>query len=280
MLNVGRFNELIAIKELPRGLQLDGGSHGEILLPKQYVKEYMKVGDALNVFIYRDSEGRLIATTKTPYAQVGDFAHLNVVDESPVGMFLDWGLPKDILVPFSEQNHRLEKGKQALVRIYLDDAERLVASAKIDSFLHDTDENDHYKNGDEVNIIIAGKSDLGVKVIVDGAYWGLVYHSDVFENLLRGDKKKAYVQRVREDKKLEISLKAPGFARVEGLALEVLEKLQAEDGFLPISDKSDPKKIKDVFKCSKNSFKQAIGVLYKARIITIEKTGITLIAED
>jgi predicted RNA-binding protein (virulence factor B family) len=253
MLEIGRFNELTVLRQLPRGLQLDGGEHGEILLPKQYTTEDMKVDDTVTVFIYRNSEARLIATTQTPLAMVGDFAYLNVVDESPVGMFLDWGLPKDILVPFSEQNHRLEKGKQAIVRIYLDDADRLVASAKIDSFLHDTDEDEHYKNGDEVNIIIAGKSDLGVKVIVDSAYWGLVYHSDVFENLSRGDKKKAYIQRVREDKKLEISLKAPGFARVEGLALEVLEKLQAEDGFLPISDKSDPKKIKDVFKCSKNS---------------------------
>jgi len=280
MLNVGRFNDLTVLKESTRGLELDGGKDGEILLPNQYVKEGMKAGDTLNVFIYRDSEGRLIATTKTPYAQVGDFAYLNVVDESPVGMFLDWGLPKDILVPFAEQNHRLEKGKQALVRIYLDDARRLVASAKIDSFLHDADDEDHYKNGDEVNIIIAGKSDLGIKVIIDGAYWGLIYHSDVFEGLQRGDKKKAYIQRVREDKKLEVSLKAPGFAKVEGLALEVLEKLQAEDGFLALSDKSEPAKIKAVFKCSKNSFKQAIGVLYKARIITIEKHGITLIAED
>lgn len=280
MVNIGRFNELTIVKELPRGFELDGGKDGEILLPRQYVTEDMAIGKTVNVFIYRDGENRLIATTKTPYAQVGDFAQLNVVDESPVGMFLDWGLPKDILVPFAEQNHRLEKGKQALVRIYVDDSNRLCASAKIDSFLHDTDDEDHYKNGDEVSIIIAGKSDLGVKVIVDGSHWGLIYHSEVFENLLRGEKKTAYVQRVREDKKLEISLKAPGFAKVEGLALEVLEKLQAEDGFLPLSDKSDPMKIKDVFKCSKNSFKQAIGVLYKARIITIEKHGITLIAEN
>lgn len=280
MVKIGRFNELTIVKELPRGLQLDGGKDGEILLPKQYVSEAMAIGQTVKVFIYRDSEDRLIATTQTPYAQVGDFAHLNVVDESPVGMFLDWGLPKDILVPFAEQNHRLEKGKQALVRIYVDDSDRLCASAKIDSFLHDTDDEGHYKNGDEVSILIAGKSDLGVKVIVDGAYWGLIYHSDVFETLQRGDKKKAYIQRVREDKKLEVSLKAPGFAKVEGLALEVLEKLQAEEGYLALSDKSEPAKIKAVFKCSKNSFKQAIGVLYKARIITIEKHGITLIAEN
>lgn len=280
MVNIGRFNELTIVKENPRGLQLDGGNDGEILLPKQYVSEDMAIGKSVNVFIYRDSEERLIATTKTPYAQVGEFAFLNVVAESPVGMFLDWGLPKDILVPFAEQNHRLEQGKQALVRIYVDQSNRLCASAKIDSFLHDADDEGHYKNGDPVDIIVAGKSDLGIKVIVDGAYWGLIYHSDVFEPLLRGDKKKAYIQRVRDDKKLEISLKAPGFAKVEGLALEVLEKLQAQDGFLALSDKSEPAKIKAIFKCSKNSFKQAIGVLYKARIITIAKDGITLIAED
>lgn len=277
MLNIGRFNELTVLRQLPRGLQLDGGKHGEILLPKQYTTDDMKVGGVVNVFIYRDSEDRLIATTQTPLAMVGDFAYLNVVDESPVGAFLDMGLARDILVPFSEQTHRLEKGRKVLVRIYLDDSDRLTASTKLDTFLYDTDETKAYKTGDHVNIVIGAKTDLGIKVIVDGTYWGLIYHSDVFQPLNRGDKHTAFIKRIREDQKIEIVLQKPGFERVEGLAGDVLEKLKAENGFIPLSDKSNPEDIKKMFHCSKNSYKQAIGVLYKQRLINIEKDGIHLV---
>jgi len=277
MLHIGRFNDLTVLRQLPRGLQLDGGKYGEILLPKQYLTEEMEVGNKVHVFIYRDSEDRLIATTQTPLAQVGDFAYLNVVDESPVGAFLNIGLPRDILVPFSEQNHKLEKGRKALVRIYLDDAERLTASTKLDSFLYDTDETKAYQTGEEVSIVVGPKTDLGFKVIVDGTYWGLIYHSDVFQDLGRGDALKAFIKRVREDQKIEITLQKPGFARVEGLAGDVLEALKAKDGFIPLSDKSSPEDIKQAFHCSKNSFKQAIGTLYKQRLIKIEKNGIYLV---
>jgi len=277
MLQIGRFNDLTVLRQLPRGLQLDGGKYGEILLPKQYLTDDMEVGSQVHVFIYRDSEDRLIATTQTPLAQVGDFAYLNIVDESPVGAFLNIGLPRDILVPFSEQNHKLEKGKKALVRIYLDDSERLTASTKLDSFLYDTDETKAYSTGEEVNIVVGPKTDLGYKVIVDGTYWGLIYHSDVFQSLNRGDKLKAFIKRVRDDQKIEIVLQKPGFARVEGLAGDVLEALKSENGFIPLSDKSTPEEIKKVFRCSKNSFKQAIGTLYKQRLIKIEKNGIHLV---
>lgn len=279
MLEIGRFNELTVLRQLPRGLQLDGGEHGEILLPKQYTTEDMKVGDTVKVFIYRDSEDRLIATTQTPLAMVGDFAYLNVVDESPVGAFLDMGLQRDILVPFSEQNNRLEKGRKVLVRIYLDDSDRLTASTKLDTFLYDTDETNAYKTGEEVNIVIGPKTDLGIKVIVDGTYWGLIYHSDVFQSLNRGDQLKAFIKRVREDQKIEIVLQKPGFARVEGLAGDVLELLTQDGGFIPLSDKSSPDDIKKKFQCSKSSYKQAIGTLYKQRLIRIEKDGIYLEAK-
>ncbi len=277
MLEIGRFNELKVLKELPRGLQLDGGEAGEILLPKQYVTEDMEVGKVINVFIYRDSEERLIATTKTPYAQVGDFAYLNIVDESPVGAFLDWGLPKDILVPFSEQSNRLEKGRKTLVRIYLDDSDRLTASTKLDTFLYDTDDTDRFKSGDNVNLVVAGKTDLGTKVIIEGVYWGLIYEGDIFQEISRGDKLQGFIQRVRPDKKIEVTLQQPGFSRIEPLAQSILDKLEAEGGFIAVSDKSEPQKIKRTFSCSKNSFKQAIGGLYKQRLISIEKSGITLI---
>jgi predicted RNA-binding protein (virulence factor B family) len=277
MVEIGKFNQLNIIKELPRGYQLDGGEMGEILLPKQYFTKAMGIGKEVNVFIYRDSEDRLVATTLTPHALVGDFAYLNVVDESPVGAFLDWGLPKDLLVPFSEQPHKLEKGRKALVRVYLDQSQRLAASAKLDSFLHDSDDTDYYKTADEIDIVVGAKSDLGMKVIVDGTYWGLIYHSDIFQDLGRGDKLKAYIKRVREDKKLEVVLEKPGFAKVEGLAGVVLEKLQDAGGSIPLGDKSNPEDIKRMFQCSKNNFKQAIGTLYKQRLIKIEKESITLL---
>ena len=280
MLEIGRFNELTIVKQLPRGLQLDGGDAGEILLPKQYVTEEMEIGEQVKVFIYRDSEERLIATTQTPYAQVGDFAYLNIVDESPVGAFLDWGLPKDILVPFSEQSNRLEKGRKTLVRIYLDDKDRLTASTMLDTFLYDTDDTDFFSNGDEVQLVIAGKTDLGTKVIINGVYWGLIYESDIFQDLSRGDKMPGYIQRVRPDKKLEVSLQKPGFTRIEPLAQTVLDKLKdTENGFIALSDKSEPQKIKREFSCSKNSFKQAIGSLYKQKMIRIEKDGIYLVKD-
>ncbi len=280
MLEIGRFNELTVVKQLPRGLQLDGGEAGEILLPKQYVTEEMEIGEPVKVFIYRDSEERLIATTQTPLAQVGDFAYLNIVDESPVGAFLDWGLPKDILVPFSEQSNRLEKGRKTLVRIYLDDKDRLTASTMLDTFLYDTDDTDFFSNGDQVQLVIAGKTDLGTKVIINGVYWGLIYESDIFQDLSRGDKMPGYIQRVRPDKKLEVSLQKPGFTRIEPLAQTVLDKLKdTEDGFIALSDKSEPQKIKREFSCSKNSFKQAIGSLYKQKMIRIEKEGIYLVKD-
>jgi predicted RNA-binding protein (virulence factor B family) len=277
MVNLGRFNKLKVVRQLPRGVQLDGGRVGEILLPKQYIQQPLEVGEEVNVFVYRDSEDRFIATTTTPKAQVGEFAYLNVTDVTKIGAFLDWGLPKDLLVPFAEQLHtRLTKGRQALVRVYVDDSNRLAASAKIDSFLHDTDENDHFKAGEKVSILIAGSTDLGIKVIVNDAYWGLIYHSDVFEKLHRGDRRDGYVKRIRPDKKLEISIQAPGFNKALHLSEKILHKLQNVDGFLELNDKSRPEDIKAMFKCSKSAFKQAIGHLYKERKIRIEKNGIYL----
>lgn len=277
MLNIGQFNQLKVLRQLPRGLQLDGGEYGEILLPKQYITEEVVIGSELNVFIYRDSGDRLIATTQTPLAVEGDFAYLNVVDESPVGAFLDIGLQRDILVPFSEQGSPLEKGRKVLVRIYLDESDRLAASTKLDTFLYDIDETSAYRTGEEVQIVVGPKTELGIKVIVDGTYWGLIYHSDVFQPLSRGEKLTAFIKRVREDKKIEIVLQKPGFERVKGLAGDVLEALKDKNGFIPLSDKSTPEDIKNIFHCSKNSYKQAIGTLYKQRLIRIEKDGIYLV---
>ncbi len=275
MVRIGRYNRLTVIKLLPRGAQLDGQGLGEILLPKQYLTEDTKIGDTINVFIYLDSQDRLVATTDTPLGQVDEFVWLRVADVNAMGGFLDWGLPKDVFVPYSEQRKPLEIGKKVLARIYLDDSDRIAASTKLDSFLYDEAEGG-FEVGQEVDLIVAQLSDLGRKVIVDGTHWGLIYHDEIFRELRMGQRTKAYIKRVRHDKKLEISLQAPGYQKIEGIAGQVLARLQSQDGFLPVHDKSAPALIKEQFGISKNSFKQAIGTLYKQRLISIDKDGIRL----
>lgn len=275
MVRIGRYNRLTVIKLLPRGAQLDGQGLGEILLPKQYLTEDTKIGDTINVFIYLDSQDRLVATTDTPLGQVDEFVWLRVADVNAMGGFLDWGLPKDVFVPYSEQRKPLEIGKKVLARIYLDDSDRIAASTKLDSFLYDEAEGG-FEVGQEVDLIVAQLSDLGRKVIVDGTHWGLIYHDEIFRELRMGQRTKAYIKRVRPDKKLEISLQAPGYQKIEGIAGQVLARLQSQDGFLPVHDKSAPALIKEQFGISKNSFKQAIGTLYKQRLISIDKDGIRL----
>ena len=275
MIRIGRFNQLTVVKRLPRGLQLDGGRIGEIFLPKQHITDAMEIGSTVNVFIYLDSEDRLIATTETPLAQVDEFAWLRVADVTKIGGFLEWGLPKDLFVPFAEQNKPLQPGKKVLARVYLDDEDRLAASLKLDSFLYD--EGDGFKQGQEVDLVVADETDLGRKVIVNHTHWGLVYHSDIHKDLRKGKKLRGYVKKVRDDKKLEISLEKPGYAKVEGIAVKVLTQLEKSGGFLPLNDKSQPADIKQAFGVSKNAFKQAIGTLYKQRIIRIESDGIHLL---
>ncbi len=274
MIRLGRFNQLTVLKQLPRGLQLDGGRDGEILLPKQYVTDDMEVGKSVNVFIYLDSEDRLIATTETPLAQVDEFAWLRVADTTRIGGFLEWGLPKDLFVPFSEQARPLDVGKKVLARVYVDDNNRLAASTKLDSFLYDEGEN--FKTGQPVDLIVAEETQLGRKVIVNHTHWGLIYHSDIHRELRKGQSLKGFVKKVRDDKKLEITLDKPGYGKVEGIAEKVLAKLEKSGGFLPLSDKSQPAEIKAAFGVSKNAFKQAIGALYKQRLIHIEADGIYL----
>lgn len=278
MIRIGRFNQLTVLKQLPRGLQLDGGRAGEILLPKQYVTDDMVIGKQVKVFIYRDSQDRLIATTETPLAQADEFAWLRVADVTKIGGFLEWGLPKDLFVPFAEQNRPLIPGKKVLVRIYLDDEDRLAASTKLDSFLYD--EGDTFKIGQAVDLMVADETELGRKVIVNHSHWGLVYHSDIHKELRKGKTLAGYIKNVRADKKLEISLEKPGYAKVEGIAEKVLTKLKNANGFLPLNDKSQPQDIKREFGVSKNAFKQAIGTLYKQRLIKIESDGIHLITSE
>lgn len=276
MLNIGNYNNLKVVKILDFGAYLDGGNGKEILLPTRYVPEGLKPGDELEVFIYHDNEGRLIATTLHPKAVVGEFQFMEVKSVNKTGAFLDWGLMKDLLVPFKEQKMPMKEGKWYLVYVRLDHVTgRIMASARIEKFLNNTPPN--YEHNQEVDLIVADDTEIGYKVIVNNSHWGMVYHSEVFHRLEKGDHIKGYVKEVRDDDKIDVSLTPLGYQKVEGIAKVILDALQVKNGYLPVHDKSDPELIYSLFRCSKKAFKQAIGSLYKQHIIAIEKDGIRII---
>lgn len=276
MAAIGLINELEVVKEVDFGIYLDGGSHGEILMPKRYVPEGTKPGDQLSVFIYLDSEDRLVATSETPKAMVGDFALLKVVSVTPVGAFLDWGLPKDLLVPFREQHQRMEAGRSYLVYVYLDDeSQRIVATSKLDKCVDNIPVD--YEVGEEVDLIVAGQTDLGFKAIIDNSHWGMLYKNEVFQPLKVGQKLKGFIKNIREDEKVDLALQKEGYEKIDSISQDILNKLAAHDGFLPLTDKSSPELIQETFKISKKNFKKAIGSLYKHRLIKLEENGIRML---
>ena len=273
MINVGEYNTLVALRSTSVGFFLGDGDEGEVLLPNKYVPEGFDVDQDIEVFIYRDSEDRLIATNLTPLAKKGEFACLRVKEVNDFGAFLDWGLEKDLLVPFKEQKVKMIEGNWHIVYVYLDgETDRIVATAKVDRLLKkisvDVEEND------EVDVLISDPSDLGVNVIVNNQYSGLIYESDLFQKVLRGDRLTGYVKKVREDLKLDIVLQKPGYESVEPNAQKILQKLKYNNGFLNLNDKSHPDDIAHVLGMSKKTFKKAIGSLYRERVIRIETDGI------
>jgi len=274
MINIGKINKLNVVKQQGADVYLDNGKSGKVLLADKKLPENCQVGDTLDVFVYVDSDGHLAATTKTPLAQVGDIAWLKVVSLNYVGAFLDWGLPKDLLVPFSEQYHEMEVGKSYLVKVFLDDKNRVAATTKIDKLL--TDEADDFEVGQKVSLIIADKSDLGVKAIVNNTHWGMLYENELFQQVKKGQKLDGYIKQIREDHKIDLSLHQPGYGKVESLTDKILTKLKANNGVLMLSDKSPPEDIYAAFGVSKKVFKQAIGALYKDKLISIDKSGIRL----
>jgi len=280
MAAIGEINELEVVKEVDFGLYLDGGSHGEILLPKRYVPEGSKPGDILKVFIYLDSEDRLVATTEKPLAMVGEFAALKDVSNTPIGSFLDWGLMKDLLVPFREQQERMKEGEFYLVYVYLDEkSQRLVATSKLDKFLDKTEID--YEVNEEVNLLIAKKTDLGYKTIIDNSHWGILYYNEVFQLLKIGDRLKGFIKNIRPDHKIDLYLEKPGFEKIDSLSETILAKLKEKGEFLPYNDKTSPKIIADAFHVSKKTFKKALSTLYKKHLIHIdEKRGISLLTEE
>ena len=277
MADIGKYNVLKVVKDLDFGLYLDGGEElGEILLPRRYVPINCGVDDELEVFVYLDSEDRLIATTEMPEAQVGEFAFLQAVSVGKVGAFLDWGLPKDLLVPFREQKLDIEKGKKYVVYVYLDDeSRRIAASSKIEKYLDNLPP--EYEEGQEVDLIIFQQSELGYKAVVNNTHTGMLYANEVFKNLNRGDKVKGYIKKVREDDKIDLMLEKPGYAKVDGMAESLITQLKNNNGFLDLTDKSPADEITRRLGISKKNFKKALGSLYKHRIVSIESDGIRLV---
>jgi len=276
MIKVGTYNELNIVKEVDFGLYLDGGQNfGEVLLPKRYVTDEMNIGDSITVFLYFDSEDRLIATTQKAKAIAGEFTSLKVIDTNRAGAFLDWGLPKDLLVPFNQQKVAMKTGYGYVVYVYQDDiSERLLASSKLDRFLDKVPA--EYKVGEKVDLLIADRTDIGFKAIINHKHWGVIFENDVFGDLGIGKKCKGYIRRIREDGKIDLSLTQTGYAKMDGLSDRILLTLRQHDGFLPLSDKSSPDQIAKILKMSKGNFKKAIGQLYKNGDIVIADNGITI----
>jgi len=275
MLELGKYNNLRIVKEVDFGLYLDGGEAGEILLPKRYIPRIYEIDQFIDVFIYRDSEDRLIATTEKAMAQVGDFALLRVKEVNNFGAFLSWGLMKDLLVPFSEQKLKMEVGRSYFVKIYIDEkTDRIVASAKINKFLDKTPCD--ILEGEEVDLIICNQTDLGFNAIINEKFTGVIYENEIFTELQRGMRIKGYIKKIRTDNKIDLSLQKIGFVRVDELGEKIVTKLKKSGGFLPLNDKTDADKISSIFGVSKKTFKKSIGNLYKNRIITIKENGIEL----
>jgi uncharacterized protein len=276
MATIGRVNNLKVIKELSFGMYLDGGEHGEILLPTRYIPENCNIDDFIDVFIYFDSEDRIIATTEHPYAMVDDFALLKVVSVNEVGAFLDWGLPKDLLVPFREQKQKMQEGYSYIVKVYFDqDSKRIAASAKLDSFLDNLPPD--YEEGQEVDLMIGIETELGYKAIVNNLHWGMLYKNEIFQPLERGMKIKGFIKKVREDEKIDLCLMKPGYGKINDISNRILAHLEQNNGFMTVTDKSSPEIIYHMFQISKKAYKIAIGNLYRKKNISIEETGIRLI---
>lgn len=277
MANIGERAALKILHEKSFGLYLDGGDLGEVLLPHREVPRDNVIGAELDVFIYTDSEDRPVATLRTPLAMPGEFARLKCVDVTGVGAFLDWGLAKELLVPFREQKGRMEVGKNYLVHVHLDPVSgRIVASTRIARHLDLTPHS--FKPGDEVDLIIFGKTDLGYKAIVNGTHSGLIFADAVFQPLQPGEKTKGYISTIREDGKIDLTLHAPRSVRVGGLEESILAELNARGGFWAIGDHSSAAEIHDELGVSKRTFKQAIGALLRKQRIQIEDRGIRLVA--
>ena len=276
MAQVGKQNRLNLLRESPQGVYLDAENLGEILLPKHLVPDWAKIGDVVDTFLYRDSEDRLIATTKSPKVQVGQFACLEVLEVNDrIGAFLDWGLEKDLLLPFREQKTNVRPGQKVVVFAMIDDHNnRLVASARLNRHWNQSEPD--YQAGDPVRLLVAEETPMGYRAIIENRHTGLLYKSELSEPLEYGQSFQGYIKEVRPDGKIDLRRDAAGYRRVLPLAEDIFDKLTDDGGFLPFNDKTDPEVIRKTFGVSKKAFKQAIGSLYKQRRIALKGDGIIL----
>ncbi|MDQ8013446.1 MAG: S1-like domain-containing RNA-binding protein [Flavobacterium nitrogenifigens] len=284
MLEIGKYNTLTILRDTKVGLFLGDpendpeGVH-DVLLPNKYVPKVFEIGEELIVFVYLDHEQRPVATTLVPYILLNEFALLRVNYINNVGAFMDWGMEKDILVPFKEQARPMEKGKRYLVYLYMDkQTNRLVASSKTNQFL--SNDNLTVEKGEEVDLIVSHITDMGINVIINEQHKGLLYKDEVYDDAIRtGDRMRGYIKNIRPDNKIDVALQAQGFESIEPNAEKILSELRASRGFLRLNDNSHPEDIKTVLKMSKKSFKKAIGALYKEKLIEIKEDGIYLVKE-
>lgn len=275
---LGKMNDLTVVKTVDFGVYLDGGEEGEILLPTRYVPENCQPGDTVKVFLYLDSEERLIATTLTPLVQVDEFAFLEVAWVNEYGAFLNWGLMKDLFVPFREQKQKMRVGQSYLIHAHIDEESyRIMASAKVERYL--SKEMPTYKEKDKVQVLVWQRTDLGYKVIVENRFSGMLYHNELFQPIEPGMRLEAYVKQVRPDGKLDLTLQLSGGRKVDDFAEALLKYVQEHRGFIPYHDKSEAEEIYEEFEVSKKTFKKAVGDLYKKRLIQLERNGIRLVQQ-
>ncbi len=271
MADFGKMNTLTVNRFAPPGAYLQFNEE-EVLMPNKYMAEGLAVDDEVEVFVYKDSEDRLVATTLKPLAQVGEFAAMEVVDTASFGAFLEWGLEKHLLVPKREMQEEMHIGQKYVVKVVIDHlTNRILGVAKLNAFIFD---NADYERGAEVDGLVVSQTDLGYKILVDSKYWGLLYGNEVFKNIEQGDAIKCFVRKVREDGKLDLSVRNPGEETQQSDADKIIELLKMNGGTMNVSDKSDPELIKETFGLSKKAFKKALGTLYKNRLIVIESKSI------
>ncbi len=279
MIYIGRMNRMKVVKHVDFGVYLDGQDEGEILLPRKDVPHDTQVGDRLHVFIYRDSDDRLIATTKRPLVQVGEAAYLKVKQQNNVGTFMDWGLPKDLLVPFNEQAWPMNEGRNVVIYCYLDEnTNRIAGTTKFHRHLSEDGRN-VFQEGDAVKGMVAAQTELGYKIILNNTHIGLLYKNEVFKPMRFGHELKVFIKQIREDGRIDLSIAASNQDVRDELEEKIMAYLKAHDGISRITDKSPPNVIYDTFNASKANFKRALGRLYKKRLVSLDKTQVRLLSK-
>lgn len=278
-MEIGKINKLKVIDITDKGVYLEGGEEGHLFVPNRELQEKPAIGDELDVFVYRNAKRDAVASGIIPYAIAGEFDYLTVNEVSPAGALLDWGIAKDLFLPSREQTNKLKADRSYLVYVYYDEQTRqVIATMNIDKHLGLS--KPEYKMNQKVDILVAKENEVGYRVIVDNAHWGIIYHSEIFEKVKYGMRTTGYVKCVREDGRIDVALQKQGFRATDSISSLILDELKQNGGFLPFNDKTDSQAIYDTFGCSKKNFKKTIGTLYHQRQILIEEDGISLVNEE